>query len=73
MKLRMNQAIARALADEMRQDSRVILIGEDIAAAEGPFKTSEGLLEEFGPNRVRDTPISEMGFWGQRLVPQQLV
>ena len=64
MKLRMNQAIARALADEMRQDSRVILIGEDIAAAEGPFKTSEGLLEEFGPNRVRDTPISEMGFLG---------
>lgn len=64
MKLRMNQAIARALADEMREDSRVILIGEDIAAAEGPFKTSEGLLEEFGANRVRDTPISEMGFLG---------
>ena len=73
MKLRMNQAIARAMADEMRQDSRVILIGEDIAAAEGPFKTSEGLLEEFGPNRVRDTPISEMGFLGAGLVPQQLV
>ncbi len=64
MKLRMNQAIARAVADEMREDSRVIVIGEDIAIAEGPFKTSEGLLEEFGPNRVRDTPISEMGFLG---------
>ena len=64
MKLRMNQAIAHAIADEMRQDSRVFIIGEDIAAAEGPFKTSEGLLAEFGPNRVRDTPISEMGFLG---------
>ena len=64
MKLRMNQAIAHAIADEMRQDSRVFTIGEDIAAAEGPFKTSEGLLAEFGPNRVRDTPISEMGFLG---------
>ena len=64
MKLRMNQAIAHAIADEMRQDSRVFVIGEDIAAAEGPFKTSEGLLAEFGPNRVRDTPISEMGFLG---------
>jgi pyruvate/2-oxoglutarate/acetoin dehydrogenase E1 component len=64
MKLRMNQAIAHAIADEMRQDSRVFIIGEDIAAAEGPFKTSEGLLTEFGPNRVRDTPISEMGFLG---------
>jgi pyruvate dehydrogenase E1 component beta subunit len=60
----MNQAIAHAIADEMRQDSRVFIIGEDIAAAEGPFKTSEGLLTEFGPNRVRDTPISEMGFLG---------
>ncbi|NQV97726.1 MAG: alpha-ketoacid dehydrogenase subunit beta [Acidimicrobiaceae bacterium] len=64
MKLRMRQAIAHALADEMRQDARVIIMGEDIAAAGGPFKTSEGLLEEFGPNRVRDTPISEMGFLG---------
>jgi acetoin:2,6-dichlorophenolindophenol oxidoreductase subunit beta len=64
MKLRMRQAIARALADEMRSDPTVILMGEDIAVAEGPFKTSEGLLAEFGPLRVRDTPISEMGFCG---------
>lgn len=64
MKLRMRQAIARAIADEMRVDPTVIVMGEDIAAAEGPFKTSEGLLEEFGPLRVRDTPISEMGFTG---------
>jgi len=60
----MRQSIARALADEMTDDSTVILMGEDIGAAEGPFKTSEGLLEQFGPLRVRDTPISEMGFCG---------
>jgi acetoin:2,6-dichlorophenolindophenol oxidoreductase subunit beta len=64
VKLRMRQAIARALADEMRLDPTVIVMGEDIAVAEGPFKTSEGLLDEFGPLRVRDTPISEMGFCG---------
>ena len=64
VKLRMRQAIARALADEMRDNPTVIIMGEDIATAEGPFKTSEGLLEEFGPLRVRDTPISEMGFCG---------
>jgi len=43
------------------------MMGEDIAEAEGPFKTSEGLLAEFGPLRVRDTPISEMGFCGAAL------
>lgn len=64
MKMRMRQAIAMALADELRSDPRVVVFGEDIAAAEGPFKTSEGLLDEFGPLRVRDTPISEMGFVG---------
>jgi pyruvate dehydrogenase E1 component beta subunit len=63
-KMRMNQAIAAALADEMRADPSVMIMGEDIAAAGGPFKTSDGLLEEFGPLRVRDTPISEMGFTG---------
>lgn len=63
-KMRMNQAVVAALADEMRADPAVMLMGEDIAAAGGPFKTSDGLLEEFGPLRVRDTPISEMGFTG---------
>lgn len=63
-KMRMNQAISAALADEMREDPSVMVMGEDIAAAGGPFKTSDGLLEEFGPLRVRDTPISEMGFTG---------
>lgn len=63
-KLRMNQAIALAISEEMARDSSVITFGEDIAEAEGSFKTSEGLLKRFGANRVRDTPISEMGFLG---------
>jgi len=62
--MRVRQAIVQALSDEMSEDPNVILFGEDIAAAEGPFKTSEGLLEKFGPERVRDTPISEMAFTG---------
>lgn len=63
-RMRMNQAISLAIAEEMRADPDVVVFGEDIAVAEGPFKTSEGLLEEFGSLRVRDTPISEMGFVG---------
>lgn len=63
-KLRMRQSVIAALRDEMRNDPAVVLMGEDVAAAGGVFKTSEGLLEEFGPKRVRDTPISEMGFLG---------
>lgn len=63
-KLRMNQAIALAISEEMERDGHVVTFGEDIAEAEGSFKTSEGLLARFGPSRVRDTPISEMGFLG---------
>ena len=63
-RMRMNQAIAAAIADEMRENPDVIVFGEDVAVAGGPFKTSDGLLEEFGPLRVRDTPIAEMGFMG---------
>ncbi len=62
--MRFRQAIVAAFTDEMRADPSVMLFGEDVAEAEGPFKTSEGLLKEFGPLRVRDTPISEMGFTG---------
>jgi pyruvate/2-oxoglutarate/acetoin dehydrogenase E1 component len=64
MRMRMNQAITRAINDEMEADPRVVVFGEDVAVAEGPFKTSEGLLATFGPDRVRDTPISETGFLG---------
>jgi pyruvate/2-oxoglutarate/acetoin dehydrogenase E1 component len=60
----MNQAITAAIADEMEADSRVLLLGEDVAEAGGVFKTSDGLLKRFGPERVRDTPIAEMGFLG---------
>lgn len=66
-KLRMNQAISLALSEEMSRDQRVVMFGEDVAEAEGPFKTSEGLLKKYGPGRVRDTPISEMGFMGVAL------
>ena len=58
------QAVARAIAQEMARDDTVYFIGEDIAAAGGVFKTSEGLLERFGPRRVRDTPISEEAIIG---------
>lgn len=57
-------AIARALADEMTVNDRVLLIGEDVGAAGGVFKTTDGLFAQFGPNRVRDTPISETAIVG---------
>lgn len=63
-KWRMRQAISEAIAAEMAADEKVLLLGEDVAEAEGVFKTSEGLLARFGPKRVRDTPIAEMGFTG---------
>lgn len=62
--MRMNQAIGEALAHEMRADPSVVIFGEDVAAAGGVFKATEGLLEEFGPMRVRDTPISETAILG---------
>ena len=58
------QAVAHGIAQEMERDETVVLLGEDIAAAGGVFKTTEGLLERFGPNRVRDTPISEQAIVG---------
>ena len=61
------QIISKAIGDEMRVDNDVILIGEDIGAAGGAFKTTPGLFEEFGPNRVRDTPISEQAIVGAAL------
>jgi acetoin:2,6-dichlorophenolindophenol oxidoreductase subunit beta len=58
------QAVARGIAQEMERDSSVVMLGEDIAAAGGVFKTTEGLLAQFGPDRVRDTPISEQAIIG---------
>ena len=60
-------AVARALSQEMRRDSSVVLLGEDVANAGGVFKTTVGLLDEFGPKRVFDTPISEQGFLGMAM------
>jgi len=57
-------AIARGIAQEMERDSRVVFIGEDVGAAGGVFKTTVGLFERFGPDRVRDTPISEQAIIG---------
>jgi acetoin:2,6-dichlorophenolindophenol oxidoreductase subunit beta len=58
------QAVREALAEEMRRDPSVFVLGEDVAEAGTPFKVLKGLLEEFGPDRVMDTPISEAGFTG---------
>ncbi|MBZ5541500.1 MAG: alpha-ketoacid dehydrogenase subunit beta [Acidobacteriia bacterium] len=58
------QAIKEALAEEMRRDPKVCILGEDVAEAGTPFKVLSGLVEEFGTGRVIDTPISEAGFTG---------
>ncbi|HUH96646.1 MAG TPA: alpha-ketoacid dehydrogenase subunit beta [Anaerolineales bacterium] len=58
------EAIREALAEEMRRDPRVFIIGEDVAEAGTPFKVLSGLVEEFGKERVVDSPISEPGFTG---------
>ncbi|MGD9736129.1 MAG: alpha-ketoacid dehydrogenase subunit beta [Solirubrobacterales bacterium] len=57
--LRMREALRDAMAEEMRRDESVFVMGEDVAVFEGAFKVTEGLLNEFGERRVRDTPISE--------------
>ena len=75
--LSFGQAINEALRQEMRRDSRVIVLGEDVAGAAGrahlglmdawggPMRATRGLIGEFGAERVIDTPIAEMGFVGQ--------
>ncbi len=62
--LSFGDAIREALREEMRRDPRVVLFGEDVAEAGTPFKVVKGLVEEFGKDRVIDTPISEAGFTG---------
>ncbi len=57
-------AVAYGIAQEMRRDPSLVMLGEDIAGAGGVFKTTVGLLDEFGPERVRDTPISEQAILG---------
>ncbi len=57
-------AVAAGIAQEMKRDKNVVFLGEDIGAAGGVFKTTVGLLDEFGPTRIRDTPISEQAILG---------
>src|SRR4051795_7365503 len=57
--IRMREALRDAMAEEMRRDESVFVMGEDVAVFQGAFKVTEGLLDEFGEKRVRDTPISE--------------
>ena len=60
----MGQAVREALAEEMRRDNTVILIGEDVAETGTPFRVFQGLVDEFGVRRIVDTPIAEAGFAG---------
>ncbi len=62
--LTLGQAVREAIAEEMRRDPRVFIMGEDVAEAGTPFKVLSGLVEEFGTSRVIDTPISEAGITG---------
>ena len=56
------EALREAMNEEMRRDEKVFLMGEEVAEYNGAYKVSQGMLDEFGPKRVIDTPISELGF-----------
>ena len=58
------EALHRAMLEEMDADPNVLLMGEEVAEYNGAYKVSAGLLDRFGPERVRDTPIAELGFVG---------
>ncbi|MCW1953127.1 MAG: pyruvate dehydrogenase complex E1 component subunit beta [Flavobacteriia bacterium] len=62
--LQFREAIAEAMSEEMRKDASIYLMGEEVAEYNGAYKASKGMLDEFGPERVIDTPISELGFAG---------
>lgn len=62
--IQFREALREAMSEEMRRDSRVFLMGEEVAEYNGAYKVSQGMLDEFGPDRVIDTPISELGFAG---------
>ncbi|WP_374592948.1 pyruvate dehydrogenase complex E1 component subunit beta [Sphingosinicella sp.] len=63
-RMTVREALRDAMAEEMRTDSRVFVMGEEVAEYQGAYKVTQGLLEEFGPGRVIDTPITEYGFAG---------
>src|SRR3954453_8898079 len=58
------EALREALREEMARDERVFVLGEEVGLFDGSYRVTQGLLDEFGPERVRDTPISELGFTG---------
>src|SRR5690606_23836684 len=58
------EVIAQAMSEEMRKDESIFLMGEEVAEYNGAYKASKGMLDEFGPKRVIDTPIAELGFTG---------
>lgn len=62
--IQFREAIAEAMSEEMRRDETIYLMGEEVAEYNGAYKASKGMLDEFGPDRVLDTPISELGFSG---------
>ena len=62
--IQFREALREALSEEMRRDPRVFLMGEEVAQYNGAYKVSQGMLDEFGPDRVIDTPIAELGFAG---------
>lgn len=62
--IQFREAVAEAMSEEMRRDERVYLMGEEVAEYNGAYKASKGMLDEFGPERVLDTPIAELGFAG---------
>ena len=62
--LQYREALREAMSEEMRKDKRVFLLGEEVAEYNGAYKVSQGMLDEFGPKRVIDTPIAELGFAG---------
>lgn len=62
--IQFREALREAMSEEMRRDPRVFLMGEEVAEYNGAYKVSQGMLDEFGPKRVIDTPIAELGFAG---------
>lgn len=62
--IQFREALREAMSEEMRRDERVFLMGEEVAEYNGAYKVSQGMLDEFGPKRIIDTPIAELGFTG---------
>ena len=62
--IQFREAICEAMSEEMRRDENVFLMGEEVAEYNGAYKVSKGMLDEFGPRRVIDTPSAELGFAG---------